>query len=318
MKSNDVQMKRVKFSFATLIIVIAIALSSTVLLYMQLAQSQIVSKDRFDIVRHLSLEIKHGDEISNGLSKYYLPDYSKCTIKPPKKRIIILRMDDLGRPAYYNIIDLMIKEIEKRDLSIVLGVIPEDIKNDNKFLSWADDLAFNPNFEFALHGFSHSLNEFSNLSKSDSLNLISKGVESMKTNLKVNPVTFIPPYNVYSNGTIESLKYAGFKIISAKQDEYSINNNLSFLGYNGKTFEFGSESYFIPYTEVSRECGKSLDDHNVCIIMLHPQDYLVKDSTGKNTKVIDKAKYRQFIGLLDNLQTLKAEFKTFKDLLVCN
>lgn len=239
---------------------------------------------------------------------------SENCIFEEQNRTIILRMDDIAAWQYKNTVKKLFSDILDRNMAVSLGVIPDNLGRDKNIVYWLDSIKKDPRVEIALHGFNHEPNEFINLSKEEAGLRIEKGKKEIVDTLGVIPITFIPPYNEYSNGTIEALSEYGFKIFSAKENEFQTGKDLVYLGYNGRTYDF-FESYFVPIENVINDCKKSLEEKGLCIVMLHPQDYII-ESEDRDT--IDEGRYNEFIKLLDELNELNAEFKTFKDTLRCS
>lgn len=127
--------------------------------------------------------------------------------------------------------------------------------------------------------------------------------------MHINPVTFIPPYNEYNKNTTRALSRLGFRIISGKESEYKFDGNMMYIGYDTQT-KYSDQKELIPVDKIIDGCSKSLDEKNVCVIMIHPQDYVKAD-----LKTLDKDKYTQFVELLDRLKKLNAKFITFRYIL---
>ena len=105
-----------------------------------------------------------------------------------------------------------------------------------------------------------------------------------------NITTFIPPNNAFSNESKQAI-YDNEMIISAGywNSEY---------GFSVSTYDW--EKYeLINYKKVLDECNKDLDKGEICIIMLHPQDYLTN--------------YSEYTNLLNGLQGLDATTINFRD-----
>jgi peptidoglycan/xylan/chitin deacetylase (PgdA/CDA1 family) len=238
-------------------------------------------------------------------------DLSYCSPRLPKNPTIIIRMDDIGAWNRYETSKLLTDTILKHNYKVSLGVIPYDIGKDKRIVSWLRKLREDDRVEITLHGYNHEPNEFMKLSKEDADLHIKKGKDILIKNIGVSPVTFIPPYNEYSSPTIEVLKENGFLIFSAKEDEFEISNNFISLGYNSRAYDFAEER-FIPNDEIIENCKTSLNEKNICVILMHPQDYAI---SGED--IIDEQLFEEFTNLLNELGNLEAEFKTFNDQLVC-
>ena len=243
----------------------------------------------------------------------YLTEHTSCSFEEQIDRTIILRMDDIGAWQYKDSSKILVAEILDRNMFITLGVIPEDLGTDRSTVLWLRKLKNNLQVEIALHGFSHEENEFMELGEGEASSKIREGLEELEKSINVRPITFIPPYNEYSSRTLTALPYYGFKIFSAKKNEYVTDDDLIMMGYTSNTYSFEGK-FLVPVEEVIADCKNSLNKRNICVIMLHPQDYLISGSTDDE---LDEDKYSKFLEMLDELEKLDVEFKNFKDLLNC-
>lgn len=244
------------------------------------------------------------------------PDmYENYSVSIPQNQII-LRLDDAGAWHYNDLVPKIAEDVTSRDLSLVIAVIPEDISKDTVFLNYMRELIKNPNIEVAQHGYSHNEEEFKDATLEEAREWIQKGKEEIIEQLKVVPITFIPPYNTYSKSTLTALKEENFKVIAGDNGEYSITKDILILGYTAKTFDFSTNEN-IPVEKIIYDCKKSLKERGYCEIMIHPQDFLT-DPELEGPRELDLIKYAKFLTLLDELQKLDAESITFKDNLVLN
>jgi predicted deacetylase len=238
-------------------------------------------------------------------------DLSYCYPSKPKEPTIIIRMDDIGAWNRFDSSKILIDTLLDRDIDVVLGVIPYNLEKDERVVSWLMKLRDDNRVEIALHGYNHEQNEFKDLYTSQASSKINEGKSILAKIIGTNPTTFIPPYNEYSIHLRKALKDNKISFFSAKENEYEIDGSIISLGYTARTYEFDEER-FIPNSEVISDCKSSLYDKNLCIILMHPQDYTIQ---GQDT--IDEQLFTEYIELLDELEKLNAEFKTFEDYLVC-
>ncbi len=232
-------------------------------------------------------------------------------------RMIILRLDDVKAWQYYDITTRMTSLILSKNMAFTMAVIPKDIEKDTTlFLPWIRNIKNDERVEIALHGYLHEEGEFKDLNRTEATDRLQKGKELIYNYTGIVPVTFIPPENEYSDDTVDALSDTGFRVISAEaspniKQYYEIGENLSFVGYTTRTYDF-SDSGFIPAEQVLKECSSSLNKDGLCVIMIHPQDYLTADRTK-----INEERYAEFVKLIDGLGKLNASFKNFKDLADC-
>ena len=238
--------------------------------------------------------------------------YKDYRIIMPNEKRIIIRVDDAGAWHYNAVINRMTEDILKKNMSVVYAVIPENIEKDKNFLKFAESYRNNSNVEFAQHGYSHIKDEFKNLTFEEAYPLILAGKEAMIKYMGVVPVTFIPPYNVYNSATIDSINLLNFKVISSNEEEYFYSYRIFHASYNAKTFDY-SKSVAIPVETTIRDCENSLAKNNLCVVMIHPQEFLEDEKGADGVRDLNEEKYQQrFVDLLDGLNKLDAKFTTFK------
>jgi Uncharacterized protein conserved in bacteria (DUF2334) len=226
----------------------------------------------------------------------------------PAEKVIILRMDDvqgyLWRDLSINLTDTVLAN----DMSITLAVIPDRaFDSDSIMRLYLIEKSNDNRIEIAQHGFKHNIDEFLYLNESEAHDSILSGLDTIMNLLKVKPVTFIPPYNTYNNNTTIALSKLDFSIISGEMDDYGYINNVASFGFNTKT-KNSTDNELIPVDTIFDECNKSLQEKNICVIMIHPQDYA--DSNG----MMNNTKYIEFVKMLNGLKSLGARSITFKDL----
>ena len=237
---------------------------------------------------------------------------TKCQFILPDKKIIILRMDDVQKYAWSNLVMNITNEILKRDMSITLGVIPNGIGQDKNITKYLRAKIKDPRIEIAQHGTNHLEYEYKYLNGSATYDLALSGFEEMIKTLRIRPTTFIPPNNEYNEHMTEELSKLGFTIISTK-DEYKFDGDMFHIGLTIQTKYLENEE-LVPIKDILSSCNVSIDQKNICVINIHPEDFVYKNGN------LDKNKYKKFIKLLNELEKLKKldiEFKTFKDLIKC-
>jgi peptidoglycan/xylan/chitin deacetylase (PgdA/CDA1 family) len=228
----------------------------------------------------------------------------------PKEKTVVLRLDDVQGYTWNRIVINLTEAVLSRNMSITLGVIPNgEIDKDKIIKQYLLSKIDDPRVEIAQHGTYHKENEFANLSEEEAYDLAKVGFDELVNILRVRPVTFIPPGNANNQNTTKALSRLGLKILPGKQDVYKFDGQMMLIGYNAETEEY-LKSDLVPVSEILDACKKSLENRNLCVIMIHPQDYVL--SNDRNT--LDENKYKEFIKLLDELKKLNVKFSAFKDL----
>lgn len=226
------------------------------------------------------------------------------------EKFIILRLDDVQGYLWSQTSTRIIDAVLEKNMSITLGVIPErNIDKDLILKNYLLNKINDPRIEIAQHGTFHNYNEISLLNEDETYNLTNIGLEKIKNILGVKPITYIPPNNEYNINSTKGLSKLGFKIFSSKKGLFFFDGNMINVGYDIQTM-YSFEKEPVPINELVDECIKSLNSKNLCVIMIHPQDYHQSDN-----RTIDEKKFEKFIELLDKLKGLNVKSITFKDLI---
>lgn len=251
---------------------------------------------------------KNLSHINQNYSEYSYVNQSKFNL--PTEKVIILRMDDVQGYTWSEIVINLTDTVIRKNMSITLGVIPDRrVNNDTVIKKYLLEKIKDPRIEIAQHGTTHAENEFLNLSELDTYSLAKSGLEKMIDIFGIYPVTFIPPYNEYNKNITGALSTLGFKILSGKEKEYKFDGNMMYIGYD-TLIKHSDQKELISIDKIIDDCSKSLEEKNICVIMIHPQDYVKEDR-----KTLDEDKYIKFVELLDELKKLDAKSITFRDLL---
>lgn len=227
----------------------------------------------------------------------------------PTKKVFIIKLDDIQGYAWNDMFINMTEEILKRNLSVTLSAIPLSLQNDKRAIDFLILKSYNSHVEIAMHGTTHSQKEYEKLNESETFNLAKTGLVEIQKILKVRPITFIPPENLYNGSeTTKALSRLGFVFIASVHDEYGFDNYMNYVGFTEATKNV-STNELNDIREIKKECDRSLDKRNICVITIHPQDYVDKDG------IVDNIKYDKFIYLLDSLKLVNATSITYKDLM---
>jgi len=247
----------------------------------------------------------NSSKFQNSLITYNQTEQNSCHINIVKPTIV-LRMDDVR--AYSKQTIPLADEIINRNLSVVLGVIPENLEKDANIKGYLIKVKENPNVEISEHGVKHNEEDI-NLTEESLL----EGYTKIQRLIGLLPITYIPPYNKINLSSMEIVsKY--FKVISTKEGILKEGEKIAEIGYTTSTYDY-FENKINPTNDVIEECKKSLENTNLCVITIHPQEYA---SDINNPSDLSKEKFNEFKNMLDKLQELNAKFYTFKDLVVCS
>lgn len=235
---------------------------------------------------------------------YNQTEHNSCHITVTEPTII-LRMDDVraySKPAPY-----LIDETIRRDLPITLGVIPRFLEEDENMINYLNRIKTNPNIEIAQHGTEHTEAERSITEKK-----LLEGSKKIQALIGVLPITYIPPLNELTLNSREIIsKY--FRIISGQANVLKEGENAAEIGYTIRTYYYDKEEY-VPTKEVVESCKLSLEKTNLCVVMVHPQEYTVNMESSSE---FSTSKFEEYKDLLDELEKLDATFKNLRDIVQC-
>ncbi|MFC1727369.1 DUF2334 domain-containing protein, partial [Patescibacteria group bacterium] len=154
--------------------------------------------------------------------------------------------------------------------------------------------------EIALHGWDHQNNppEFAEISEEEAYLRLTQGKNVLEEIFDDSIITFIPPHNQYSPEAKKALENTGFKVVSSEGDRQ--------FDYTVSTFDSEKDRLNL-VSEVIKECQAGLEENNLCVVMLHPQDYATDLK-------LDKSKYQSYLKLLDELKGLEVSLTTFSNI----
>ncbi len=96
---------------------------------------------------------------------------------------------------------------------------------------------------------------------------------------------------------------------SAKEKEYKYDRGMVRIGYTVPT-KHSNEQDLVPVNKIFEYCKISLDEKNICVVLIHPQDYVAEDKRSLN-----QTRYNQFVHMLDELRSLNTRYSTFAGLI---
>lgn len=224
----------------------------------------------------------------------------------PIERSIILRMDDVQGGLWEDISIKLINTVLDNNMSITLGVIP--MRDNARMNNYLRGITNNTRIEIAQHGTYHNPNEILNLTDKELYDLTLQGKDKLMHDIGIEPITYIPPYNANGQNSTKVLKSLEFKIFSS-EPSFLFDGNMINVGLDTQT-KVGSTKDLFPIDYIIDNCKSSLEQKNICVITIHPQDYTEHDN-----RTLDIEKYNMFMIMIDKLKQLNATSTTFKDLI---
>ncbi len=218
-------------------------------------------------------------------------------------KTVILRVDDIQAYSWRETSERMIADAGAREIPLTLGVVPLGLHDDKALSTFLK--THSCRHELALHGLTHSGGEYGNYpefgayTKDEARKHVMLGLEVLRGITQDAIVTWIPPFNVHSQGTVEALHELGFQYLSSE--------GKGQFDYDTSTFSFDTDSLVVP-EKIVEACKVGFETSSYCIIMLHPQDFA--DGLAHSEE-----KYQEYyINLLDILQNEGFTFARMNEL----
>ncbi|MGH9878055.1 MAG: DUF2334 domain-containing protein [Nitrososphaerales archaeon] len=239
---------------------------------------------------------------------------------PECQRCIAFRLDDI-QDFYLTKSQMeIIQTFEKRNTSLTIGVIGNFIGEDLQLRAFLRERVNSSgafNMEVANHGWDHE--DFTAFDKDQQSELLSKSQESIFETLGVTPDVFIAPFNRMNNDTLVAILENDIRVVSANvtQDNRPFARKIT-LG--DSEAQVGITVFHVPATaktgdlndddtqwlgfghqQTLDEIEKSMEEHGYALVMLHPQEFSVRNGLDFKNDV-DKDQIGELELLLDGIQ----------------
>jgi peptidoglycan/xylan/chitin deacetylase (PgdA/CDA1 family) len=225
----------------------------------------------------------------------------------PGTRGVILRLDDVQAYGWSDVSIKIMEDTLARNMPIMASVIPLHLETDSNITQFIEDN--DCAIEIGIHGYDNityidpktnsHYGEFALLDTETARNKIEKARSTISKYTKQPLKVFIPPDNQVSEGALTALQEEGLTIITSEGEEY--------FDYDAATYDFLNKT-FIPASTVIQDCEAVFDrGDSLCVIMLHPQDFVDKGGS------INTDRYAEYTKILDYLQSEKIPVLTFDE-----
>jgi len=238
-----------------------------------------------------------------------LPECQKC---------VAFRLDDI-QDFYLTKSQMeIIQTFEKRNASLTIGVIGNLIGEDIQhmaFLRERADSAGAFKMEVANHGLNHE--DFTTFDKGDQAGLLSMSQGNIIQTLGVKPDVFITPFNRMNNDTLDAMVENGIRVVSASitQDTPPFARKISLAdreiaitvfhvpatASTGYLSYDGAQWLGFKHQETFAEIRRSMDEHGYALVMMHPQEFSVRNGLDFENEV-DMGQLIELELLLDEVQ----------------
>jgi peptidoglycan/xylan/chitin deacetylase (PgdA/CDA1 family) len=238
---------------------------------------------------------------------------------PQSKINIIFRIDDYGYDNNPDFYPFLFKIFNKYNFMINVGVTPfKDINGEETGLNLHEkEILFSGLdtgiIEISQHGYTHAnyniakgfRNEFKGWSYDIQYNKILKGKTYLENVFNVSVNTFIPPYNLYDNTTINVLDSLNFKILSATlyNAPEVYNKSLTFAPFTTTIIDLLKTLIIISNSNIKHDV--------LIVVMLHDYEFVENHKHSYNRylpySIVNKTSLREldstlsFIANQDNI-----------------
>jgi hypothetical protein len=231
----------------------------------------------------------------------------ECKPGLPQEQTLILRLDGVQAFEHGDIVTKIVDEILARDMSVTLGVVPQDIGSDEKIKAYIQEKAGDSRVEIAQYGTTLQTGN-----ESETYAAVNDGREVLAQTFGFSPTTYISPENEYGD-VQQALSDSGFSVISAGNGEYRFDGEMLYVGHTVSTSAAqASGSGKNLADEMMSKCLDSLNRMNVCVVSLNPRDF-----AAAGNGALDEERYSEFVELLAGLRMAGVKTANLNDLAAC-
>ncbi len=234
-------------------------------------------------------------------------------IDPPEsgEKYIVFRSDDFA--AFWSVSSAISITETLRDKGVaqVLSVVPTNVgytlDDDPVLADYLNIIKDDASIEIALHGYDHSEYEFRDMPYLDARFKIGTGLDILQNVLGIIPTTFVPPYHEYNDNTLRALEMHNISTISSGYDDFVRGREFEIDEYGILHLPVAAEFYnwwenrVNAAEEIIVPCENAMENHNVCVIMLH--HHMFKDANGN----MDPAKVKVLTDVADWAKSKEAD-----------
>lgn len=231
----------------------------------------------------------------------------RCTPPTPTthERMVVLRLDDVQAYGWTDISTRMMSDALDSGFSMTAGVIPSGLSEDKKITRFITkhDCAI----EYALHGYDNeydienvnSNGEFAHIDAETAKAKLTAGREILAKYSKQKINVFIPPHNQLSVESKEVLAQEGFPLVSSE--------GVAYFDYHTSTYKFDTNEFINADTVIGDCETRFTDGRDLCVIMLHPQDFATAN------QLVDEDLYSEYTKILHWLTEKKYSVITMNE-----
>ena len=240
---------------------------------------------------------------------------------------VAFRLDDI-QDYYLNQAQMrVIETFENRSASLTIGVIGNYIGEDAVLKEFLNEKLQSDSFslDVANHGWNHE--DFSLSGLQEQSQLLSDSNKEILKELGVRPSVFIAPFNRFNEDTLTAMAASGLQTISANATEQYppfVRNVTSSAGATAifhfpaaaKTGDLNADdTHWLgsSHAETMAEVNSSIGKYGYAVVMMHPQEYSVRQGTTFQNAV-DTDQLHELDLLLDSVDAQRYKIVTISEL----
>jgi peptidoglycan/xylan/chitin deacetylase (PgdA/CDA1 family) len=167
-------------------------------------------------------------------------------------------------------------------------------------------------FELAVHGWNHV--DYTNLTENEQRLSLLKANQKMHTLFGNYSTVFIPPFNLFNNSTISTMRNFHFNVLSSAvyYDEPDILNSFIHNSESMNTINhmpemtdfsiyYNSTWVKVPIKFILADIDFDIKTYGYSVVMVHPHNFAVQ----VNGSLLDKVDYRQIQSLDSIINAIK-------------
>jgi peptidoglycan/xylan/chitin deacetylase (PgdA/CDA1 family) len=247
-------------------------------------------------------------------------------VLPGACNCVIFRLDDIQDYWLNAVQTTVLDQFINRNANVTLGVVMNFVGNDPSVVNKVKQGHSSNLFELDLHGWNHV--DYTQLSFQDQKSTLQMANQKMQDLWGRKSNTFIPPYNAYDMNTINATSQLGLKILSSEFDLEIVPTSQIYKAAAGSNITDSFGVYHLPqeigyYTyengqqiknsipDIMSRVSSRIDSYGYAVVTLHPQDFAVKDPSGKATNVVNQTEISDLNTLITSVRSSGYKITTF-------
>lgn len=224
-------------------------------------------------------------------------------------KCVAFRLDDI-QDYYLNDVQIeIINTFQEKNASLTIGIIGNYFGEDARLVTYihAILLSSSTTIEVANHGWNHE--DFTLVQKQQQSELMKRTNDKIIQTLGAKSVSFIAPFNAINKDTLLAMQENNLRFVSANVTrdpppyllEDQILYHLPGTTFTGNLNDNDTAWFNKSHTETFADIQENLDSYGFAVVMLHPQEYAVRDGLNFQNKA-DLYQIKELDLLIDKIR----------------